>query len=114
MSTSKTLPPPKDEGGSETAAPRVLLADDDVNVAKALRRLLATAGYDVTIAPDGAQAADALMAGHFDVILSDIRMPNMTGVELLSLVRAYDLDVPVILLTGDPSLQPAVEALKRA
>src|SRR5512140_3070219 len=52
------------------------------------------------------------MAGHFDVILSDIRMPNMTGVELLSLVRAYDLDVPVILLTGDPSLQTAVEALK--
>jgi EAL domain-containing protein (putative c-di-GMP-specific phosphodiesterase class I) len=112
MSTTKTLPPPKAEGSGEAAAPRVLLADDDVNVARALRRLLTTAGYDVVLAPDGAKAADALMQGNFDVILSDIRMPNMTGVELLSLVRAYDLDVPVILLTGDPSLQTAVEALK--
>jgi EAL domain-containing protein (putative c-di-GMP-specific phosphodiesterase class I) len=112
MSTIKTVPPPMSEGDTEAVAPRVLLADDDANVARALRRLLAAAGYDVTIAPDGAQAADALMQGHFDVILSDIRMPNMTGVELLSLVRAYDLDVPVILLTGDPSLQTAVEALK--
>ncbi len=112
MSTSKTLPPPADDGAGESTLPRVLLADDDVGVARALRRVLTAAGFDVTLAPDGAQAADALMQGHFDVVLSDIRMPNMTGVELLSLVRAYDLDVPVILLTGDPTLQTAVEALK--
>ena len=114
MSTTKTAPPtaPADERRGEPSAPHVLLADDDVGVARALRRLLTTAGYEVTMASDGAKAAAALMEGHYDVVLSDIRMPNMTGVELLSLVRAYDLDVPVILLTGDPSLQTAIEALK--
>jgi EAL domain-containing protein (putative c-di-GMP-specific phosphodiesterase class I) len=90
----------------------VLLADDDASVARAMRRVLSSAGLEVTSVADGIQAADALMKGNYDVVVSDIRMPNMTGVELLSLVRAYDLDVPVILLTGDPSLETAVEALK--
>ncbi len=113
MSMNETLPPPHSEpGGERERSARVLIADDDIGVARSLNRLLTAAGYEVTLAPDGAKAADALMQGHFDVILSDIRMPNMTGVELLSLVRAYDLDVPVILMTGDPSLQTAVEALR--
>jgi EAL domain-containing protein (putative c-di-GMP-specific phosphodiesterase class I) len=109
----KTIPPPAQEPQAERLpGTRVLLADDDRGVARSLRRVLVGENYDVTMVADGAEAAEALMKEPFDVVLSDIHMPNMSGVELLSLVRAYDLDVPVILLTGDPSLETAIEALK--
>ena len=109
----KTIPPPSAEKPRERLpGTRVLLADDDRGVARSLRRVLVGENYDVTTVADGAEAAEALMKEPFDVVVSDIHMPNMSGVELLSLVRAYDLDVPVILLTGDPSLETAIEALK--
>jgi EAL domain-containing protein (putative c-di-GMP-specific phosphodiesterase class I) len=89
----------------------LLLVDDDVKLAEALRRVLVKEGYQVTVVNNGSAAAEIIMKQSFDVILSDIQMPGMSGVDLLSVVRAYDLDVPVILMTGDPTLQTAIDAV---
>jgi EAL domain-containing protein (putative c-di-GMP-specific phosphodiesterase class I) len=89
----------------------VLVVDDDEALSRALSRVLKMAGYDVVVASNGAAAVEKVMHRAFDVILSDIQMPGMSGVDLLSIVRAYDLDVPVILMTGNPTLETAMEAV---
>jgi EAL domain-containing protein (putative c-di-GMP-specific phosphodiesterase class I) len=87
------------------------VVDDDVSLTRVIQRVLKLAGRDSVVAHDGNSAAQAILTGPFDVVLSDINMPGMSGVDLLRLVRAHDLDVPVVLMTGDPSLDTAMEAL---
>ncbi len=89
----------------------VLVADDEPSFARAVARLLGSAGFHVTTANNGAEAADAIANEAFEVILSDIQMPELSGVDLLSLVRNHDLDVPVILMTAAPTLETALEAV---
>ncbi len=89
----------------------VLVVDDDGAVCRTLEHILVSAGLEVTMASGGASALAEVQRRSFDVILSDIQMPEMTGVELLSKVRAHDLDVPVILMTGNPTLETAMEAI---
>ncbi len=103
------------EGGAPVrldGTPRaVLVVDDDPIVGRTLQRVLESAGYDVSVANDGNTAVATLLERPFDVVLSDIQMPGMTGVELLSIVRAHELDVPVILMTGAPTVETAMEAV---
>jgi EAL domain-containing protein (putative c-di-GMP-specific phosphodiesterase class I) len=109
-----TGPGEHDESDGGTGAERkrpVLVVDDDVALSWALRRVLGAAGYDVTVANDGRSAVEAIMHRTFEVVLSDIQMPGMTGVELLKAVRAHDLDVPVILMTGVPTIETAIDAV---
>lgn len=68
--------------------------------------------FDVTAVADGANAAALLEKRAYDCILSDIGLPGMTGVDLLRLVRTIDLDVPVILMTAQPTVETAVAALE--
>ncbi len=91
---------------------RVLVTDDDDGVRNALSRYLAKVGYDVVQADGGAAALDILAHGHFAAMLCDLRMPGMTGVELLPKVMAQDSDLAVIMLTavGDPG--SAIQCLK--
>jgi EAL domain-containing protein (putative c-di-GMP-specific phosphodiesterase class I) len=89
----------------------VLLVDDDELLARSLRRMLQASGFEVVVASNGTLAMQAIIGRSFDVILSDVQMPGMSGVELLGLVRAYDLDVPVILMTGQPSVATAMKAM---
>jgi len=98
--------------GEEEGAPRALVVDDDEALLKAHARALAKSGYQVTIALDGSAAARALDAAWFNVILSDIDMPGMNGLELLERVRERDLDVPVVLITGVPSVESAAKAME--
>ena len=93
-------------------AARVLLIDDHPKLLRALSKILMHAGYAVETAPDGRAAMDHLRAHSFDVIVSDIMMPHMTGIELLRAVRELDLDVPVILMTGAPNLESAAVAVE--
>ena len=108
---NSTQIPPRD-GLPAEGPKRILVADDDAAVARGIGRVLTAAGYDVTIVVDGAAAVEALTHDSFCVILSDIHMPGMSGVELLSVVRAYDLDVPVVLMTGDPEVETAMKAVE--
>ena len=89
----------------------VLVVDDELFVARALSHLLVKAGYDVTVVTDVREAVRTLASRSFDVILSDINMPGLSGLELLPMIRAHDLDVPVILMTGAPTLESAIRAV---
>ncbi len=91
---------------------RVLLVDDDPAVLRSYTRILARDGVTVETASNGKEAAERVMAASFDVIVSDIVMPEMTGIEFLKAIRAHDLDVPVILITGEPALESAVRAVE--
>jgi EAL domain-containing protein (putative c-di-GMP-specific phosphodiesterase class I) len=97
--------------GGAAGARTILVVDDDALVARSLRRVLEVAGYQVTTVDDGRAAVEKITHNAYDVVLSDIQMPGMSGVELLSVVRSYDLDVPVLLMTGEPSLETAIEAV---
>ncbi|HET6283642.1 MAG TPA: response regulator, partial [Polyangia bacterium] len=94
-------------GGSSGAAEAgeasrglVLLVDDEPTIARGYARILTAAGFTVEIAHDGAEAADHTRQKTFDAIVSDIAMPQMSGLALLKTIREHDLDVPVILMTG--------------
>ncbi len=91
---------------------RVLLVDDDPMVLRVYARVLAHAGLNVVTASGGQEALAQLSAKTFDVVLSDIAMPNMTGIDFLRTVRQGDLDVPVILMTAIPNVDTAVPAVE--
>lgn len=98
--------------GDNPGRGRVLVVDDDVPTARGFGRVLSAAGFSVTIAHDGNEAAALASQKSFDAILSDIAMPGMDGIALLRAVREHDLDVPVILITGGPAIESAVEAME--
>lgn len=94
------------------AQARVLVVDDEPSVSKALSRMLASAGHVVTVSAEGAKAIELLSATPFDVVVSDIQMPGMDGLTLLRQIRAHDLDLPVVFVTGSPNLDTAIEAIE--
>jgi EAL domain-containing protein (putative c-di-GMP-specific phosphodiesterase class I) len=77
-----------------------------------MSELLTEAGYKVTACASGRAALEALQRETYDAVLSDIRMPDMDGLSLLRAVREKDLDLPVVLLTGGPSVETAAEAVE--
>jgi EAL domain-containing protein (putative c-di-GMP-specific phosphodiesterase class I) len=92
--------------------PVVLLVDDEPTITRGYARSLGAAGYTVEVAHDGNEAAAKFREQAFDVIISDISMPGMSGLQLLRAVREHDLDVPVIIMTGGPAVQSAIEAME--
>lgn len=97
-----------------TSEPRgaVLLVDDEPGLRYGLARVLERAGYVVDTVGDGASAAERTATIRYDVIVSDIRLPGLDGIGFLRAVRRHDLDVPVILMTGDPSVDTAARAVE--
>jgi EAL domain-containing protein (putative c-di-GMP-specific phosphodiesterase class I)/CheY-like chemotaxis protein len=93
-------------------ATRVLLVDDEPALRRALGRMLTSAGCAVTTAENGREAMGLVENGAFDVVVSDIRMPTMDGLALLRGIRTWDLDLPVVFLTGSPSVDTAMEAVQ--
>lgn len=91
---------------------RVLLVDDDDVLARSYARMLSQDGYDVEMRFDGEAAVEAIRGEAFDVVLSDIDMPRLGGLALLERIRAHDLDIPVVLITGAPSLETALAAIE--
>ena len=91
---------------------RALLADDDDLLRRAIARVLRKADFDVVEVDTGFKAISALEAQSFDVVVSDVQMPDGGGMDLLRAVRRVDLDVPVILMTGEPSLAAAAQAVE--
>ncbi|MBI5494713.1 MAG: EAL domain-containing protein [Deltaproteobacteria bacterium] len=95
-----------------TGKGRVLIVDDEPAVLAVFRKLVARDGFDVETAESGEAALELVRASRFDAIVSDIAMPGMSGIDLLRAVRAHDLDVPVLLLTGGPSVETAAYAVE--
>jgi EAL domain-containing protein (putative c-di-GMP-specific phosphodiesterase class I)/CheY-like chemotaxis protein len=90
----------------------LLIVDDEAPLRRAFARVLEKEGYTVVQAADGTAAVEAVMRQPFDAILTDIRMPGMTGIQLLRRVREYDPDVPVVLITANPSVDTAAQAVE--
>ncbi len=104
------LPHPPKSVPRPSPLPRLLLVEDDEALRAALGRMLA-GRFEVTPVADGSTAAEHVKADRFDVVLSDIHLRGMNGIDLLRLVRSADLDVPVILMTGLPDVDNAIEAM---
>ncbi|MBX2800292.1 MAG: sigma-54 dependent transcriptional regulator [Myxococcales bacterium] len=91
---------------------RILVVDDDRAVRKALQVNLSKQGMHVTLANDPSEALDALHDAPFDLVLTDMRMPGATGLELLQKVRDAWPETPVVVMTGYGSVEDAVKAMK--
>jgi PAS domain S-box-containing protein len=91
---------------------RALVADDDESFRRVVVRLLRKADFDVLDVDSGYKAITALEKEPFDVVVSDVQMPDGGGLDLLRAVRRVDLDVPVVLMTGQPSLAAAADAVE--
>jgi serine/threonine protein kinase/CheY-like chemotaxis protein len=100
----------RDEPAPERGS--ILVVDDEPALLRATVRQLRNADYTVTACSDGTSAAAMLVTDAFDVVVSDIEMPGLTGVDLLKLLRQRGLDVPVILMTGAPGLDTAMLAVE--
>jgi two-component system response regulator HydG len=90
----------------------LLVADDDPGLRESLERTLSREGYRVLLASDGQAALERLQAGGVDLIVTDLKMPGLTGLELLRAAKAIAPDVDVILLTAFGTVEEAVKAMK--
>jgi putative two-component system response regulator len=91
----------------------LLVVDDDPYVLESLSSLLTEFGYTVSTCQNGRDAFEKIKKLRFDVVLTDIKMPEITGIELLRHIHIYDPQIPVILLTAFAELDVAVDAIKR-
>jgi two-component system, NtrC family, response regulator HydG len=91
---------------------RILVVDDQEMMRDSLAATLAREGHEVTAAGDGPMAITKLSAGRFDLLISDLKMPKMTGMELLGEAKKLRPEMPVVLMTAFATVQTAVEAMK--
>ena len=91
---------------------RILLIDDDPGVRDSMERTLRTAGYHVEAAATGEEGFEIARNGAFDVILSDMRMPGISGLDILRKLRDVKVDAAFIIMTGFGTVETAVEAMK--
>lgn len=90
---------------------KVLVVDDNASFRELLTDLLEMIGYDVWTAKDGLAGLDTLHHGPFDLILTDYRMPGMSGLEMAAFIRRSDTVTPIVLITGDTcALDPEMVA----
>jgi len=91
---------------------KILLADDDRSLRRVLQFKLEQNGYQVTAVEDGASALDALKSDEFDLLLSDIKMPGMDGIQLLERAKQQQPTLKIILITAHATVSQAVQAVK--
>ena len=91
---------------------RILVVDDETKMQRVLEIMLKKMGHEVACADNGAEALRELEAGSFDLIISDLRMPGVSGMDLLRALRTQGSDVPVIIMTAYGTIESAVDAMK--
>ena len=92
--------------------PRILIVDDEPSMREMLRIVLRRDGYDVTVAANGTQAIDILKRERVDLLLSDIRMPDLSGVDVLRTAKDVNRDLIAFMMTAFASTDTAVEAMR--
>jgi two-component system, NtrC family, response regulator PilR len=97
---------------SEATVPRILLVDDEPSIRQLLSYRLRREGFDVLLAGSGREAVTTLEAGGVDLLVSDIRMPDMTGVDVLREAKRLDPDILGVMITAYASKETSVEALR--
>ena len=104
LSPSRVMAAPK---------PRVLVVDDKLAMAETLADALADEGFDTTALGSGRAAIAAMHAGPVDVVVTDVRMPDIDGFAVLEAIRAAKLDVPVIVMTAYGAVDSAIESIRK-
>jgi two-component system response regulator PilR (NtrC family) len=94
------------------AAAKLLVVDDERSMRELLSIVLRREGYDVTLAENGRAAVDRLERGRFDLLISDIKMPDMTGVDVLRAAKRLDPDILGLMITAFASADTAIEAMR--
>src|SRR3990172_11088437 len=90
----------------------VLIADDQEIVRSLCRQVVESLGYRVFLAESGARALQIMERHHVDIVIADLKMPGMSGIELLEKVKADNPRVEVVIMTGYASVPSAVQAMK--
>ncbi len=93
--------------------PNILIIDDERSIRNVLKDILANEGFTVEEATDGEEGLQKFQSGNFDVILCDIKMPRIDGIEFLQKVMATATEVPVIMISGHGNIETAVDAVKK-
>ena len=92
--------------------PKVLIADDEKHVAEGLQMILSEDGYDAVMATDGKEAWDKIQSNEYGLVLADLKMPKLDGLELFAKMREAGIDSEFIMITGEASVDSAVEAMR--
>jgi DNA-binding NtrC family response regulator len=92
--------------------PSILIVDDELLIRDLLYDFFAGQGWDISIAENGEKALEILRTKKVDLVLADIKMPQMDGLTLTSEVKEAYPEIPVVLMTGYPSVESAVAALR--
>src|SRR5258707_4524159 len=99
-------PPP-----AAVAVPPILVIDDEEGILETLRILLKNEGFEVTVAQGGKAGLEQLKSSAPDIVLTDVKMPGVGGLDILGAVKEQDPATPVVLMTAQASLQTAIQAL---
>ncbi|HZE76411.1 MAG TPA: sigma-54 dependent transcriptional regulator [Gemmatimonadales bacterium] len=94
------------------SGPSVLIVDDERTLARAVRTFLAESGYEAEVAGDAETALGMLERLRPDVVFTDVRLPGMSGIDLMRRIREFDPAIPVIIMTAHGTIEGAVEAVK--
>ncbi len=97
---------------ADQQAPRILVVDDEPSMRQMLAIVLKREGYEVSLAENGRMAVAALERGPFDLLISDIKMPDMSGVDVLRAAKQIDPDILGIMITAFASTETAIEAMR--
>ena len=92
---------------------RILVIDDERSIRNTLKDILEYEKYEVDLAEDGPKGLDKIKSGEFDVVLCDIKMPGMDGIEVLDKLTEMGTDLPVVMISGHGNIDTAVEAIKK-
>lgn len=91
--------------------PRVLVVDDEASIRDLLSKTLTLAEYDVDVAPDGSAALERMRMFSYDLLVTDLKMPGVDGMSVIKEAKRYRSDMPVLIVTGYPSEDTAIDAV---
>ncbi len=93
--------------------PSILIIDDERSIRKTLNEILSFEGYKIEEAADGEEGLKKFKEKNFDIVLCDIKMPKLDGIEFLEKAREINDEVPIIIISGHGNIETAVEAVKK-
>ncbi len=91
---------------------KVLLVENDSNHRSAIRKIFIESGYHISIAKDGLSAFEEIVSDHHDLVITDLNLPKMNGIDLLKRIKEVNESIPVILISANARVKEAVEAMK--
>ena len=94
------------------SAEKILIVDDEAGMQRLLARILDRQGYETLTVGSAKEALQLINSDSFDLVLTDIQMPGMNGLELLREIKAFDPSLPIIVVTAYGTVESAVEALR--